>query len=156
MIFEELDSVWMLEKMKKRRKMENFEIQSLRNVVKEGGVDVVTNIKKKFKEIKIEEKRKCHASTMYTEKSPTTHYTEAEHKQIKALYMGTESESEKRFQRNISFSQKREQSQDRRQRPFSQNRYDNPKGNYNQDSKSRYDRYRSTGRQDNQAQCDQS
>ena len=58
MTFDEFDSVWMLEKMKKRRKMENFEIQALRNVVKEGGPDVVENFKKKFKEIKIEGKRK--------------------------------------------------------------------------------------------------
>ena len=39
----------MLEKIRKRRKMENFEIQSLRNVVKEGGLDVVDNFKKKLR-----------------------------------------------------------------------------------------------------------
>ena len=41
--------MWMLEKMRKRRKMESFELQSLRYVVKEGGVDVVENFKNKFK-----------------------------------------------------------------------------------------------------------
>ena len=58
MSFDDFDSVWMLEKMRKRRKMENFEIQSLRNVVKEGGPNVVSNFEKKFKEIKVEGKRK--------------------------------------------------------------------------------------------------
>ena len=48
--------------------MENFEIQALRNVVKEGGLDVVKNFEKKFKEIKIEGKRKAVlSSTMFTE-----------------------------------------------------------------------------------------
>ena len=64
MSFDEFDSVWMLEKMRKRRKMENFEIKSLRNVVKEGGLDVVENFEKKFKEIKIEGKRKVSSSAM--------------------------------------------------------------------------------------------
>ena len=50
MIFDEFHSVWMLEKMKKQRKMENFEIQALRNVFKEGDPDVVENFEKKFKE----------------------------------------------------------------------------------------------------------
>ena len=78
MNFEEFDAVWMLEKMKKRRKMDNFEIQSLRIVVKEGGADVVMNFKNKFKEIKIEGKRKSYASSMSAEKLPATHYTETE------------------------------------------------------------------------------
>ena len=47
-----------LEKMRKRRKMEGFALQSLRNVVKEGGPNVVTNFEKKFKEIKVEGKQK--------------------------------------------------------------------------------------------------
>ena len=78
MSFDEFDSVWMLEKMRKRRKMENFQLQSLRNVVKEGGENVVENFEKKFKEIKIEGKRKVSSSAMYTEHLPRTHYTEAE------------------------------------------------------------------------------
>ena len=85
MSFDEFDSVWMLEKMRKRRKMENFELQSLRNVVKEGGENVVENFEKKFKEIKIEGKRKASSSAMYTEHLPRTHYTQAE---IEAMYMG--------------------------------------------------------------------
>ena len=106
MTFDEFDSVWMLEKMKKRRKMENFEIQALRNVVKEGGPDVVKNFKKKFKEIRMEGKRKAvSSSAMLTEQLPRTHYTEAE---IEAMYMGIESEARKRFQRNNSFNRRRQ------------------------------------------------
>ena len=40
MSFDEFDSMWMLENMRKRRKMESFELQSLRNVVREGGVEM--------------------------------------------------------------------------------------------------------------------
>ena len=35
MTFDEFHLVWMLQKLKKRRKMENFELQALREVVKE-------------------------------------------------------------------------------------------------------------------------
>ena len=92
--------------MRKRRKMENFEFQSLRNVVKEGGPNVVDNFKKKFKEIKIEGKRKAvSSSAMYTKQLPRTHYTEAE---IEAMYMGKDSEARKRLQRNNSFSRQRQ------------------------------------------------
>ena len=54
MSFDEFDTVWMLEKMRKRRKIENLELQSLRNVVKEGGLNIVSNFEKKFNEIKTE------------------------------------------------------------------------------------------------------
>ena len=63
MTYDEFHSVWMLGKMKKQRKMESFEIQALRNVVKEGGPDVVKNFEKKFKEIKIKGKRKSVVSS---------------------------------------------------------------------------------------------
>ena len=93
-------------KDEKKRKMDNLEIQSLRNVVKEGGPDVVDNFKEKFKEIKIEGKRKAvSSSAMYTKQPPRTHYTEAE---IKAMYMGKDSETRKRLQRNDPFSRKRQ------------------------------------------------
>ena len=83
--FDEFDTLWMLEKMRKRRKIENFELQSQRNVVKEGGPNIVSNFEKKFKEIKIEGKRMSHTSWMYTERLPATHYIEAEQKEIEAL-----------------------------------------------------------------------
>ena len=50
-------AVWMLEKMSKRKRMDNFEIETLRDVVKEGGADVIDKFEKKFKEIKVEEKK---------------------------------------------------------------------------------------------------
>ena len=91
------------------QKMENFEIQVLRNVVKEGGPDVVENFEKKFKEIRIEGKRKAvSSSTLFSEALPSTYYTEAEKAEIEAMYMGTESEAKKRFQRNNSFGIRRQ------------------------------------------------
>ena len=136
MSFDEFDSEWMLEKMRKRRKMENFELQSLRNVVKEGGVNVVENFKKKFKEIKIEGKRKAvSSSAMYTKQLPKTYYTEAE---IEAMYMGKDSEARKRLHRNNSFNRRR-QSFDGRQRSYS-------RGSQYGSSRSRYYKFKSGGR----------
>ena len=89
--------------------MENFEIQVLRNVVKENGPDVVENFEKKFKEVKIEGKRKSlSSSTMFMETLPSTYYTEAEKAEIETMYMGTEPEVRKRFQGNDSFGQWRQ------------------------------------------------
>ena len=99
----------MLQKLKKQKGMENFKIQALRNVVKENGPDVVENFEKKFKEVKIEGKRKSlSSSTMFTETLPSTYYTETEKAEIEAMYMGTESEARKRFQRNNSFNIRRQ------------------------------------------------
>ena len=39
--FDEFHTVWMLQKLKKRRKMETFELQSMREVVKVNGPDVL-------------------------------------------------------------------------------------------------------------------
>ena len=89
--------------MKKRRNMENFEIQALRNVVKESSSDeVVKNFEKKLKEIKIEGKRKAvSSSAMFNDKFPRTYYKEEE---IEAIYMGTESEARKKFQGKMNGS----------------------------------------------------
>merc|ERR1712215_202287 len=67
--FDEFQTVWMLQKLKKRRKMENFELQTLREVVKENGPAVVENFEKKFKEIRVEGKRKSlkESATLYSE-----------------------------------------------------------------------------------------
>ena len=110
----------MLQKLQKRKRMENFEIQSLREIVKTGGPDVVKNFEDKFKsEIRVEGKRKTFkdAVTNYTESPPKTYYTEAEQAEIEAMYMGKESLSRKRF----SNSRTRTPSQNGRQRTFSQN-----------------------------------
>ena len=37
---------------------------------------------------------------MFMETLPVTHYTEKEHEEIEAIYMGTSSEARKRFQGN--------------------------------------------------------
>ena len=105
--------------------MENFEIQSLREIVKTGGPDVVKNFEEKFKEIRVEGKRKTFkdAVTNYTESPPKTYYTEAEQAEIEAMYMGKESLSRKRF----SNSRDRNPSQNGRQRSLSQNRDDRQK-----------------------------
>ena len=99
MTFDEFHTVWMLQKLKKRRKMENSELQALREVVKENGQTRVQNFERKFKEICVEGKRKSlnSSSTLYTDKLPSTYYTEAEQREIEAMYMGTESEARKRF-----------------------------------------------------------
>ena len=59
MTFDEFHTVWMLQKLKKTRKMKSFEQQTLREVVKTNGPDVVKNFEEKFKEIRVEGKRKC-------------------------------------------------------------------------------------------------
>ena len=51
-------SVWMLGKVRKRKRVEGFEYQALRTVVKEGGEDVFGRFENKFKEIKVKENRK--------------------------------------------------------------------------------------------------
>ena len=129
--------------------MENFEIQALRDVMKENGEDVVENFEQKFKEIRVEGKSKSlnSSSAMYTDKLPSTYYTEKEQEEIEAMYMGTESEARKRFNGARSQSQPRPQSQDGRARSFSRPRYD-PRPRYNDsryDSRSRLDRFKSPG-----------
>ena len=81
-----------VEEAKKRRKMmDNYELQTLREVIKEIGPAVVQNFEKKFKEIQVERKRKSlkDSTALYTERPPPTYYTEAEQEHIEAMYMGT-------------------------------------------------------------------
>merc|ERR1712237_226501 len=79
-------SVWMLGRVKKRKRMDNFEYQALRNVVKEGGGAVIDNFEKKYRELNVEGNRKKLKETLYTESVKET------------LYMGSESEARKRYQ----------------------------------------------------------
>ena len=51
--FDEFHTVWMLQKLKKRRKMENFELQSLREVVKDNGPDVVEKFEKSLRRLEL-------------------------------------------------------------------------------------------------------
>ena len=83
---EEWFSVWMLGRVKKRKRMDNFEYQALRNVIKEGGEAVIYNFEKKYRELKVEENRKKVKEMLYTESEKET------------LYMGLESEARKRYQ----------------------------------------------------------
>ena len=58
---------------------------------------MVQNFKQKFKEIRVEGKRKSlnASSTLYTDKLPSTYYAEAKQEETEAMYMGTESEARK-------------------------------------------------------------
>ena len=128
--FDEFHTVWMLQKLKKRRKMENFELQTLREVVKVNGPDVVKNFEEKFKEIRVEGKRKSlkDSTTLYTETLPTTYYTEAEQEQIETMYMGKESQSRIRYNN----SRTRTPSQNGRPRSYSQTGYNGRPRTYSQ------------------------
>ena len=143
MTFDEFHTVWMLQKLKKRRKMESFELQALREVVKDNGQTVVQNFERKFKEICVEGKRKSlkESTTLYTEKPPPTYYTEAEQEHIEVMYMETESEARKRFNNSRSRSQTRNQSQNERARSYSTSRY-NPNNRYDPGPKARLDRFK--------------
>ena len=48
----------MLGKIKRRKKMESFEIQALRDIVKAGGKEVIKNLEEKFIEVRVEGERK--------------------------------------------------------------------------------------------------
>ena len=54
--FNEFHTVWMLQKLKKRRKMEGFELQTLRDVVKENGPDMVENFEKNSRRLELKVK----------------------------------------------------------------------------------------------------
>ena len=58
--------IWMLGHVVKRKRIDNFKYQFLRNVIKKCGVDVIENFDKKFKEIKVEGNRKSVAGVLYT------------------------------------------------------------------------------------------
>ena len=137
MMDDEWVAVWMLGIIKKRRKIDKYVYQSLRNVVKEGGVDVLKNFENKFKEMRVEGCRKDASSVMYTEDRyedlPETHYTETELQEIDTMFMGTESEARKRYQRNgsyrrQSFGRQKSNSRDSRYGNFRrQSRFDGPR-----------------------------
>ena len=129
--------------------MENFKLQTLREVVKVNGPDVVENFEKKFKEIKVEGKRKSlkESTTLYTEKPPLTYYTKEEQEQIQTMYMGTESYARKRFNNSHSRSQNRNQMQNGRDRSQFQPRYNTgPNTRNDTNYRSMIDRFKSPGR----------
>lgn len=79
--------------MKKRKRIDKFGYQSLRDVVKEGGNDVLEKNEVKFKKMRVKEHRKSFPSVKYTEdvydKLPEIYYTRSEHEEIETMYMGT-------------------------------------------------------------------
>ena len=82
----------MLGKVRKRKRMDNFEYQALRSAVKEGD-DVIERFEKKFKEIKVEGNRKSVTGVIYTESKQVRtdlHDTKYIKSKMEALYMGTE------------------------------------------------------------------
>ena len=121
--FGEFHAVWMLMKLRNRKKVESHELQALRNVVKENAADVIDRFEAKFKETRIEGKRR-------NKTSATTHYTDARDNDAETLYMGGESEARKRFR---SFSRDRSQSRGDRQRSASREsrRGYEPRSGYN-------------------------
>ena len=97
---------------------------------------------------------------MFTEILLATFYTEAEQKEIEAMFMGTRLEARKRYQGTCSYSQQRAQSLDRRQRSLSRSRYGgydprpryggyDPRPRYGGfDPRSQFDRFKSPGRRE--------
>ena len=77
----------MLGRVKKRKWMEAFEIAELKNVIETGGEDVIQNFEAKYQKLRVEGNRKSIAKTNYVEEKET-------------LYMGSESESRRRYQNN--------------------------------------------------------
>ena len=61
--------VWMLGVIKKRKRLDKFVYQSLRDIVKVGGENIVKNFESKFKELRVEGNRKemNSSSVMFTE-----------------------------------------------------------------------------------------
>ena len=49
--YNEFFLVWMLGKIKRQKKMEGFEIQTLRDVIKVGGEEVLEKLEEKFIEV---------------------------------------------------------------------------------------------------------
>ena len=103
----------MLTIVKKRKRIDKFIHQALRDVVKFGGDNIVKNFEEKFKELRVEGCRKdggSSSSVMYTEDVemdedlPDDRYTKSEMKEMETMFMGTEREAEKRVQRNGPYS----------------------------------------------------
>ena len=94
----------MLGCVRKRKRMDKFEYRVLRDVVKEGGEDVIERFEKKFKEIKVEGNRESVAGVIYTDlKLPETYETKYTESELEALYMGTESEARKKIPKTRAF-----------------------------------------------------
>ena len=63
----EWDSIWMMVETKKRKGIENYQLQELRKVVKANGDNVLKDFRDKYRELKIESNRGKPAETFYME-----------------------------------------------------------------------------------------
>ena len=78
-------AVWMLGIVKKRKRLDKFVYQALRDVVKVGGDNVIKNFEKKFKELRVEGNRKGNGSStsvMFTEEDEYFDEKEMEEEEI--------------------------------------------------------------------------
>ena len=101
-------AAWMLSWIRKRKKIDNHELQSLHDVLKRGGDKVSEEFEEKFQEVAVEGKKAKTTSTIHytdsiNDKLPEGEYTEEE---LETLYMGTPSKARKRFQRRRSFQKR--------------------------------------------------
>ena len=89
---------------RKRKSVEMFQYQALRDVFKAGGYTVVKNFGEKFRELKVEGSRKKTVKTLYIRRNfqdlPNL-------KNLQALFMGTESGARQNFQDRRSYSRGR-------------------------------------------------
>ena len=134
-----------------RKKIDKFIQQALRDVAKLGGEDVIKNFEDKFKELRVEGCRKeggSSSAVMYTEDGeemdeedlPDDNDNGNEMEEIDTMFMGTESEARRIFQRNCPyrprfFPKSRPPSQDSRSDRYrrQQSQYNRPRRDKNRD-----------------------
>ena len=100
----------MLGRVKKRKKIDSHELQSLRNVVKRGGDTIIKDFENTFQELVVEGKRKKASVVNYTKSSSRkkeeleTLYqlidrnASGKKEGLESLYMGNPSEAQRQFQ----------------------------------------------------------
>ena len=137
----------MLGIIKKRKRIDKFVYQSLRDVIKVGGDNVVKNFEEKFKELRVEGKRKevNSSSVMFTEENEYfdaeemeeddlddgDHYeSQIEDEDQETYFMGTQSQAQKRFNNNQSRRVYRNRFNfNRRQSPYCTPNHDRSRSN---------------------------
>ena len=120
MIEDEWVAVWMLNIVKKRKRIDKFIYQSLLDIVKFGGDNVIKNFEDKFKELRVEGHRKSDGmstSVIFTEEdeyiddeeemeegdsddNEDEQETQTETEDKEMYFMGMQSQARKRFGRN--------------------------------------------------------
>ena len=82
----------MLERIKKRKRIDSHELQALWNLAKKGGKEVIKNFEDVFQEVRIEGKRMKLSEVNYTKSSLTSSENNSTDPK-ETLYMGTPSEA---------------------------------------------------------------